>query len=71
MQRTAELAESKVPQDWLWQGRHVILLDGLVVDAPDTTENQAVYPQPSSQKPGLGFLKSVKRRLSAWQLAWC
>jgi len=55
MQRTAELAESKVPADWLWQGRRIVLLDGLVVDAPDTPENQEIYPQPSSQKPGLGF----------------
>jgi len=59
MHRTAGLAESKVPSDWLWQDQRVILLDGLVVDAPDTPENQEVYPQPSSQKPGLGF-KYVK-----------
>lgn len=55
MQRTAGLVESKVPSDWLWRDRHIILLDGLVVDAPDTPDNQEVYPQPSSQKPGLGF----------------
>ncbi len=32
-----------------------MLVDGLVVSAPDTPENQEKYPQPSSQKPGLGF----------------
>lgn len=55
MHRTAGLAESKVPSSWLWKGRRTVLLDGLVVDAPDTPANQEVYPQPSSQKPGLGF----------------
>jgi hypothetical protein len=55
MHRTAGLVQDKVPSDWLWQDRRVVLLDGMVVDAPDTPENQDVYPQPSSQKPGLGF----------------
>jgi hypothetical protein len=33
----------------------VRLVDGATVALPDTPDNQAVYPQPSSQKPGLGF----------------
>ena len=33
----------------------VLLVDGLIVDAPDTPENQFKYPQTTSQKPGLGF----------------
>lgn len=33
----------------------VILVDGFTVDAADTPENQAEYPQNPSQKPGLGF----------------
>ncbi len=36
-------------------GYNVVLVDGLTVQMPDTPENQAVFPQPSSQKPGLGF----------------
>jgi hypothetical protein len=55
MHRTSGLVESNVPSDWMWQDRRAILLDGMVVDAPDTEANQEVYPQPSSQKPGLGF----------------
>lgn len=41
---------------WHWQGgRRVRLVDGATVTLADTEENQAKYPQPSSQKPGLGF----------------
>jgi hypothetical protein len=36
-------------------GRPVKLVDGSTVSMPDTAENQAVYPQSPSQKPGLGF----------------
>jgi len=38
-----------------WFGYNVVLVDGFTVQMPDTPENQAVFPQPSSQKPGLGF----------------
>ncbi len=47
--------ERQVPASWLWCGRHAHLVDGLVVDAPDTPENQRRWPQPPTQKPGLGF----------------
>jgi hypothetical protein len=40
---------------WLFNGRPVKLIDGSTVLMPDTPANQAEYPQPSSQKPGLGF----------------
>jgi len=40
---------------WLWMNRHVFLVDGSTIDMPDTEENQAAYPQSSSQKEGLGF----------------
>ena len=43
------------PSWWYWQGRRVRLVDGATVILADTQENQAAYPQPSSQKPGLGF----------------
>jgi len=33
----------------------VRLVDGATVTLPDTEENQAAFPQPNSQKPGLGF----------------
>jgi hypothetical protein len=43
------------PDAWLWQGRRVKIADGTTVSMPDTPANQAAYPQPASQKPGLGF----------------
>jgi DDE family transposase len=47
--------EEEVPTDWLWKGKHVQLIDGTTVTAPDTPANQQAYPQSPSQKPGLGF----------------
>jgi len=52
---TGQLIAAKVPDRWLWHGRRVLLADGTTVTLPDTPENQASYPQPSGQKPGLGF----------------
>lgn len=40
---------------WQWQGRPVRLVDGTTVPMADTPTNQAAFPQPASQKPGLGF----------------
>lgn len=40
---------------WHWRGRPVRLVDGTTVRMPDTLANQAAYPQPRSQQPGLGF----------------
>ena len=45
----------EAPPWWHWQGRRVRLVDGATVTLADTEENQEAYPQPSSQKPGLGF----------------
>jgi hypothetical protein len=47
--------EGQVPKDWLWHGKHVTLVDGTTLTLPDTPENQAAYPQLSSQEPGVGF----------------
>jgi putative transposase len=47
--------ERQVPAEWLWHGRHVQLVDGTTDTLPDTQENQEVYPQQRTQKPGLGF----------------
>ena len=43
------------PDAWHWRGRPVRLVDGTTVALPGTLANQAAYPQPRSQKPGLGF----------------
>lgn len=42
-------------KDWLWNGYRVMLVDGTTFLMPDTSSNQAVYPQQSVQKQGLGF----------------
>jgi putative transposase len=40
---------------WRWRDRSVHLVDGSSSTLPDTPENQAAFPQPATQKPGLGF----------------
>ena len=47
--------EHQAPADWRWHGRRVMLVDGTTVSAPDTVKNQEMYPQPNTQKEGLGF----------------
>ena len=53
--RTAKELQASVPDQWKWNGRSVFIFDGSSVSMPDTPENQAVYPQPPTQQPGLGF----------------
>lgn len=48
-------AEQEAKPDWLWKGLHAKLVDGFTFTMPDTPANQAAYPQPSSQKQGVGF----------------
>ena len=50
-----EQVERQAPSCWRWKGRHVFLADGSTVTMPDTVANQQAYPQPRTQKPGLGF----------------
>lgn len=40
---------------WKWKGRDVKMVDGTTRSVPDTPQNQAVYPQPNTQQPGVGF----------------
>lgn len=51
---TAELEHAARPP-WLWKGRHAKLVDGFTFTMPDTAENQAAYPSPRTQKPGVGL----------------
>lgn len=53
--QVVEIADKKTSNEWRWNGLNVYLVDGFVFRAPDTAENQEVYPQPSSQQDGLGF----------------
>jgi hypothetical protein len=50
-----DLHESCDGGEPLLQGRPVKVVDGSTCSMPDTPENQAEYPQPRTQKPGLGF----------------
>jgi hypothetical protein len=53
--RTAQQLQDGLPEGWLWYGRRVFIADGSHVSMPDTEANQAAYPQPAVQQPGLGF----------------
>ncbi len=52
---TGQMMTQRTPEAWYWKGRPVRLVDGATVTLPDTPANQEAYPQPGSQKPGLGF----------------
>ncbi len=52
---TGRLRSARAPRGWRWRGRCVKLADGTGISMPDTAENQARYPQPRSQAPGVGF----------------
>ncbi|NDZ12728.1 IS4 family transposase [Variovorax sp. WS11] len=54
-QQTGRELSAKALAPWKWRGRAVKLVDGTGLSMPDTPENQAVYPQPSTQAPGVGF----------------
>ena len=51
-----DLERDSIPS-WGWgkKKRRVKLIDGSTVSMPDTLQNQAEYPQPESQTPGVGF----------------
>jgi len=53
--QTGSNVEAQAPQEWLWSGRHVTLVDGTTMTMPDSAANQQAYPQPSSQQAGCGF----------------
>ena len=53
--QTGRMLSQKASRQWLWRGRSVKLVDGTGLSMPDTADNQAVYPQPSTQAPGVGF----------------
>ena len=53
--RTAEELQASITEEWKWRGRSVFIVDGSHISMPDTKANQAVYPQPPNQQPGLGF----------------
>ena len=52
---TAQQLQAGLPEGWKWNGRSVFIADGSHVSMPDTAANQAAYPQPPTQREGLGF----------------
>ena len=56
--QTGCLLSQRAQAPWLWRGRTVKLVDGTGLSMPDTEENQACYPQPNSQAPGVGFAQA-------------
>ena len=53
--QVADGCEDALPDEWRWKGRRTYLVDGCTVSMPDTPDNQAAYPQPNTQQPGVGF----------------
>jgi Transposase DDE domain len=54
-QQLARGMEGERPEQQLWRGRRIKLVDGTTCSMPDTVPNQDAYPQPSGQKAGCGF----------------
>lgn len=52
---TGRQLHGRARPQWCWRGRPVKLVDGSGISMPDTEENQARYPQPGTQAPGVGF----------------
>jgi hypothetical protein len=64
---TGRWVDEEAPGEWRWLGRRVLDVDGSTVTMPDTEDNQAEYPQPSSQRRGCGF--PIARILVVFSLA--
>jgi Transposase DDE domain len=47
--------DQRAEHAWTWKGRSVQLVDGTTVSMPDTEANQEAFPQPRTQKAGVGF----------------
>jgi Transposase DDE domain len=65
--RTGRELEAQSPSEWLWRGRRVYVVDGSTITMPDTSENQAEYPQANTQSPGCGL--PIARVLVVFSLA--
>lgn len=64
---SAERIADQTRDDWHAGGRRVRIVDGTTLTLPDTPDNQARYPQPRTQKPGLGF--PICRLVATFNLA--
>ncbi|HUY34559.1 MAG TPA: IS4 family transposase [Pirellulales bacterium] len=64
---TGRQVDEEAPPEWRWNGHRVLDVDGSTLTMPDTPENQAEYPQQSSQKRGCGL--PIVRILVVFSLA--
>ena len=55
MQISGEDLHNNANDSWKFRGRALKIIDGSTLSMPDTKENQESYPQPASQKNGIGF----------------
>jgi hypothetical protein len=55
VRRIGKLLSKRQNSSWMWKGREVKVIDGMVVSMPDTISNQNEYPQYTHQKSGVGF----------------
>ena len=55
LKASAQAADDRVAPSGFLQDRVLKVMDGCTLTLPDTRENQAAYPQPTSQQPGCGF----------------
>lgn len=53
--QTGQELHRKAPEQWLWNGRRVVLVDGSTETMADTPANQKEFPQSRGQQSGLGF----------------
>jgi len=67
MRETGRDTEEQSPAEWKWLGHRVLDVDGSTITMPDTSANQAEYPQHTNQKPGCGF--PIARILVVFSLA--
>src|SRR6478672_6763669 len=65
--RTGQELDARAAPGWRWKGRRVYVYDGSSVTMPDTPANQAAYPPPAAQRPGVGF--PLARIAAAFSLA--
>src|SRR5512142_2902642 len=63
----AQQLDEQAKNAWTWKGRPVQLVDGTTGSMPDTVANQEAFPQPRSQKAGVGF--PLARLVAAVSLA--
>jgi hypothetical protein len=55
VRETGCTVDEQASREWRWLSRRVVTVDGSTITMPDTADNQAEYPQLSSQRRGCGF----------------